>query len=136
MQVSPYLSFKGDCEAAFKFYEECFGARVGDLFRYEGSPMADRAPAGWGNKIMHGSVTIGDLVLMGADIAPDSYEAPKGFSLSLQIPTVAEAERVFRELAEDGNVVMPLEQTFWAARFGMLVDGFGVPWQVNCEGAP
>ena len=135
MQVSPYLSFKGDCEAAFKFYEKCFGAKLGDLFRYEGSPMADQAPAGWGNKVMHGSVTVGDLMLMGADITPDRYEAPKGFSLSLQIPTVDEAERVFRELASGGTVTMALEQTFWAARFGALVDRFGVPWQVNCEGA-
>lgn len=135
MQVSPYLSFQGNCEAAFKFYETCFGARIGDVFRYEGSPMAEQAPAGWGDKVMHGSLTVGNLVLMGADMTPDRYEAPKGFSLSLQIPTVAEAERVFRELADGGRVVMPLEQTFWAARFGMLVDRFGVPWQVNCEGA-
>ena len=70
MQVSPYLSFKGDCEAAFKFYEKCFGVRVGDLFRYEGSPMAEQAPAGWNGKVMHGSVTVGNMLLMGADITP------------------------------------------------------------------
>jgi PhnB protein len=72
---------------------------------------------------------------MGADVAPDQYEEPKGFSLSLQIKSEDDAERVFHELAEGGRVVMPLEKTFWAARFGMLVDRFGIPWMINCEGS-
>jgi len=72
--------------------------------------------------------------LMGADVAPDQYEEPKGFSLSLQIKSTAEAERIFHDLASDGKVVMPLEKTFWAARFGMLVDRFGIPWLINCDG--
>ena len=83
---------------------------------------------------MHGSVTVGGQVLMGADVAPERYEEPKGFSLSLQIQSTADAERIFKELAEGGAVMMPLEKTFWAARFGMVVDRFGVPWMVNCEG--
>jgi PhnB protein len=135
MQICPYLSFKGDCEAAFTFYEQCLGGRLGALFRYGGSPLADQAPPDWQDKIMHGSLTVGDLVLMGADVAPDRYEAPKGFSLSVQIKNVSEAERIFRELAQEGRVVMPLEKTFWAERFGMVVDRFGVPWLINCEGA-
>ena len=72
---------------------------------------------------------------MGGDVAPERYEAPKGFSLSLQIESTAEAERIFHALAEGGAVVMPLEKTFWAARFGMVVDRFGIPWLINCEGA-
>ncbi len=135
MQMCVHLSFKGDCEAAFKFYERCLGAQPRSIFRYAGSPMADQAPAGWADKVMHGSVTVGDQVLMGADVAPDHYQAPKGFTLSLQMKGTADAERIFRELAEGGTVVLPLEQTFWAARFGMLVDRFGIPWQINCEGS-
>ncbi len=134
MQMHPYLSFNGDCEAAFRHYARCLNGRLGEMFRYGGSPMADRAPAGWQDKIMHGSITIGGQVLMGADVAPDRYEAPKGFSLSLQIKDTADAERVFRELSDGGEVRMPLEKTFWADRFGMLVDRFGVPWLINCEG--
>ena len=133
MQVSPYLSFNGQCEAAFKCYEQCLGARPGAIFRYAGSPMADQVPAAWQDKVMHGSVTIGDLVLMGGDVGPDRYEEPKGFSLSIQIADTSEAERIFDELATGGTVVMPLEKTFWAARFGMLVDRFGIPWLINCE---
>ena len=83
---------------------------------------------------MHGSLTVGEQVLMGGDVAPDRYEEPKGFSLSLQIKSTTEAERIFHELARDGTVAMPLEKTFWAERFGMLVDRFGIPWLINCEG--
>jgi PhnB protein len=135
MQVSPYLSFKGECERAFTLYEQCLGATRGSIFRYGGSPMADQVPAGWQDKVMHGSVTIGSLVLMGGDVAPDRYEEPKGFSLSVQTSSTADAERIFAELSQDGRIVMPLEKTFWAARFGMLVDRFGIPWLINCEEA-
>ena len=133
MQMNPYLSFKGECEAAFKFYEQCLGGQLGPMFRYAGSPMSDQVPPDWSDKVMHGSLTIGGQVLMGGDVAPDRYEEPKGFSLSLQIKNTADAERIFRDLATEGKVVVPLEKTFWAARFGMVVDRFGIPWLVNCE---
>ena len=133
MQMNPYLSFKGECEAAFKFYERCLGGHPGELFRYAGTPLAGQVPADWSDKVMHGSITIGGQVLMGGDVAPDRYEEPKGFSLALQIKSTAEAERLFHELAQGGRVVMPLEKTFWAARFGMLVDRFGIPWLINGE---
>ena len=133
MQMNPYVSFKGDCEAAFSLYERCLGGQMGAMFRYAGSPAEDYAPSGWSDKIMHGSITVAGQVLMGADVAPERYEAPTGFSLSLQVTGTAEAERVFRELADGGRVMMPLEKTFWAERFGMLVDRFGVPWMINCE---
>jgi PhnB protein len=135
MRMNPYLSFNGQCEAAFKFYEQCLGGQLGAIFRYAGSPFADQVPADWQNKVMHGSVTVGEQLLAGADVTPDRYEAPKGFSLSLQMKDPAEAERVFRELGKNGRVVMPLEKTFWAARFGMVVDRFGIPWLINCEGS-
>ncbi|HEU4690843.1 MAG TPA: VOC family protein [Vicinamibacterales bacterium] len=135
MQVTVNLGFNGQCEAAFKLYEQCLGAEPGPVFRYAGSPMADDVPADWQDKIMHGSVKVGDLVLMGGDVAPERYEEPKGFALSVQITSTEEAERIFHELARDGRIVMPLEKTFWAARFGQVVDRFGVPWLINCEGA-
>lgn len=135
MQMSVYLSFRGECEAAFKFYEECLDAKLGAIFRYAGTSMADKVPADWQNKVMHGSLVIGEQVVMGGDVAPDRYEKPQGFSLSLQIQTTTQAERIFHLLAKDGTVVMPLEKTFWAARFGVLVDRFGIPWLINCEGS-
>ncbi len=135
MQMNTYLSFKGDCEAAFKFYEKVLGALPGAIFRYGGTPMGDQVQADWHDKIMHGSMTLGDQTLMGADMTPGQYEEPKGFSLSLHIKSTADAERIFNDLADGGKVVMPLEKTFWAERFGMLVDRFGIPWLINCEGA-
>ena len=104
MQVNPYLSFKGDCEAAFKLYEQCLGARIGGIFRYAGSPLAGQVPADWSDKVMHGNLTIGDQVIQGADVAPDAYEAPKGFSFSIQLTSTSDAERIFRELAAGGKV--------------------------------
>jgi PhnB protein len=133
MQMSTYLNFKGQCEAAFKFYEQCLGGQIGGIFRYAGSPMADQVPADWQDKVMHGSMTVGGQVLMGGDVMPDRFEEPKGFSLSLQIQGTAEAERIFHGLAKDGKVMMPLEKTFWAERFGVVVDRFGIPWLINCE---
>ena len=133
MQVNPYLSFKGDCEAAFKLYERCFGGQQRSIFRYAGSPMADQVPSDWQDKVMHGSLTIGEQVLMGGDVAPGSYEQPKGISLSVAVSNVSDAERIFRELAEGGSVTLALQKTFWAARFGMVVDRFGIPWMISCE---
>ena len=131
--MNPYLSFKGECEAAFTFYERCLGGQLGAIFRYAGTPLAHHVPADWSDKVMHGSLTVGDQVLLGGDVAPDQYEEPKGFSLSLHINGTADAERIFHELAKDGTVVVPLERTFWTARFGMLVDRFGIPWLINGE---
>jgi PhnB protein len=133
--MNPYLSFSGQCEAAFTLYEQCLGGQIGAIFRYGGSPLAHHVPADWDDKVMHGSITIGGQVVMGGDVAPDRYEEPKGFSLSLQMTDTTEAERIFHELAEGGRVMMPLEKTFWAARFGMVVDRFGIPWLINCEGS-
>ena len=133
MEMHPYVSFKGQCEEAFTFYQQCLGGELGPIFRYAGSPMANQAPDGWQEKVMHGSMTIGGQILQGADLAPDRYEEPKGFSLSLQVRSTEDAERIFRELARDGTIVMPLEKTFWAARFGIVVDRFAIRWLINCE---
>ena len=135
MQINPYLSFKGQCEAAFTFYEQCLGGQLGPIFRYAGSPMAEEAPADWQDKIMHGSVTIGGQTLMVPTWCRIATKKRRAFSLSLHMQNTADAERIFHELAEGGRIVMPLEKTFWAARFGMVVDRFGIPWLINCEGS-
>jgi PhnB protein len=133
--MNPYLSFNGQCEAAFTFYARCLGGQLGEIFRYAGTPLADQVPADWQDKVMHATLTVGEHALMGGDVAPDRYEEPKGFSLSLHLKSTPEAERIFRELGKDGTVAVPLEKTFWAARFGMVVDRFGIPWMINCEGS-
>jgi PhnB protein len=133
MQVNPYITFKGDCEAAFKFYEQALGGKITALMTFAGTPMADHSPPDWQHKIMHASLSVDDAVLMGSDAPPDRYEKPQGFSVSLVLKEVAKSEQMFHALAEGGTVRMPIQKTFWAARFGMLVDKFGIPWMINCE---
>jgi PhnB protein len=135
MQMNPYLYFDGDCEAAFKFYEKVLGAKIEALMTHEGTPAGEQVPAEWRSKILHGRMTIGDQVLMASDAPPGRFEKQAGFSLSLGFTDAAEAERVFHALAENGVTTMPIQETFWAVRFGMLVDRFGIPWMVNCEKA-
>ena len=132
MQLNAYLLFKGNCEEAFKFYEECLGGKIEAMIPHAGTPAEQHVSAEWRDKIMHARLAVGDAVLMGSDAPLDRFEEPKGFSVSLQINDPAEAERLFHALEEGGKVRMPLQQTFWAARFGMLVDRFGVPWMINC----
>jgi PhnB protein len=133
MQLIPYLSFRGDCETAFRFYAECLDGTLGEIFRYAGSPMADQIPPDWQDKVMHTTLTVAGQVLNGGDPMPDWYEKPQGFSLSIQLKDSAKAERVFAQLANGGTITVPLEKTFWAERFGMVVDRFGIPWMINCE---
>ena len=132
-ELTAYISFKGDCEKAFRFYEEVLGAKPGLMFRYADSPMADVVPPGWDTRIMHGSITIASQRLEGADVPPERYEEPKGFSLSLNVPSASEAEKLFERLSEGGRVVYAIAKTFWSERFGMVVDRFGIPWMINCE---
>ncbi len=133
MQINPYLSFTGQCEAAFKLYERVLGGKILSSFRYGGSPMADQAPPGWDDKIMHATLSVDGGVIMGSDVAPAQYKPMQGISMSISVTDPAEAERIFQALADNGQVQMPIQQTFWALRFGMLVDQYGTPWMVNCE---
>ncbi len=133
MQLSPYLSFNGQCEAAFKFYEQVLGGKISSLLPYEGSPMADEVPADWGKKVMHGEFQLGDLTIMGSDCAPDWFEKAQGTSLSVSVAEPGEADRIFDALAEGGEAKMPMQETFWAARFGVVTDQFGIPWMIGCD---
>ncbi|SRR5258707_4391809 len=135
MQSNPYLFFNGNCETAFKFYEQVLGGKIEGMMTHEGSPAADHVPAEWRKKIMHARMILDNGVLMGSDAPPGHFQQPQGFSINLAINDLVAAERVFKALSTNGKVTMPLEKTFWAYRFGMLVDQFGIPWMVNCEKA-
>jgi len=112
MQVNPYLMFNGNCEAAFAYYAKVLGGKIEAMLPHEGTPAASHVPPEWQKKIMHAKLVVGDFVLMGSD-APPSFQQPmQGFSVSLGIDTPAEAERIFKALADKGTVKMPLEKTF------------------------
>jgi PhnB protein len=108
MQLNPYLSFNGQCETAFKFYQRCLGGEIVAMFTYAGSPMAEQTPAEWQNKIMHARLVVDDKVLMGSDAPPDRYDGTKGFSVTVGVDDPAEAERIFKTLSANGTVQMPL----------------------------
>jgi PhnB protein len=132
MQLNPYLTFNGQCEAAFKFYERCLGGKIEMMLSHGEAPTAEQIAFEWRQKIMHAHLVVGDQVLMGSDAPPAHYEKLQGFSASLGVEDPAEAERIFHALVENGTVRMPLQETFWAVRFGMFVDRFGIPWMINC----
>jgi PhnB protein len=134
MNLYAYLNFDGNCAEAFTFYAELLGGTIEIMQTHADSPMAEHVPADWGNKILHARMTVADTVLMASD-AGDRYEKPQGFAISLSLASAEEAERVFKGLAEGGTVQMDLQETFWAVRFGMLVDRFGIPWMINCDKA-
>ena len=135
MQLNPYLFFNGQCEAAFKFYEHRLGGKIEAMLTHGDSPAGEQVSPEWRDKILHARMVVGGKVLLGSDNPPEHYEEPKGFSVSLGIDDPVEAERIFHALAENGQVRLPIQKTFWSVRFGMLTDQFGIPWMVNCEQA-
>jgi PhnB protein len=133
MKLATHLTFPGTCEAAFRFYERVLDGKIGLLKTYGESPGAEHVASEWRAKILHASITVGGGEILGADVRPEGYEPPRGFFLLLGVAGVAKAERVFQGLAEGGVVSMPLQKTFWSPAFGVLVDAFGVPWEINAE---
>ena len=136
MQVQPYLFFDGRAEEAIEFYKSRLGAKVEMLMRFKDSPEPPQpgmVPPGADNKVMHACFRIGDTAVMASDGNCTGKPSFQGFSLSISAPTPAEAEKRFAALAEGGQVQMPLGQTFFAERFGMVADRFGVSWMVIAE---
>ena len=133
MELAPYLTFNGNCEAAFNLYEQLLGGKIELMMRNGESPMANTTPPDLKDKILHVRMMVRGQALMGSDAPPGRFEKPQGAWVSLSVDSTDEAERIFKALAENGSTVMPLQKTFWAARFGMCVDRFGTPWMVNAE---
>jgi PhnB protein len=132
-QLHAYLTFDGNCADAMRFYERTLGGAL-EMMTFGQSPMASQSPPGSADRIMHSRLSFDGNVLMASDSMPGQpYQGMHGFSLSLTFPSTAAAKSAFDGLAEGGRVTMPLDKTFWAEAFGMLVDRFGVPWMINYE---
>jgi len=137
MKITTYLTLDGTTREAFTFYKDVLGGTL-EMMTFAQAPDAEQFPAEYRERIMHACLNLGDGVLMASDTLPGTcsggpYEGIKGCSVSLHPTSVDESEKMFAALAEGGTVVMPLEKTFWAERFGMLTDRFGVSWMINCE---
>ena len=135
MRINPYLIFNGTTEAAFKFYERVLKGKIIAMMPFGETPACEHVPADFRDKIMHASLEVGNQRIMASDNNPAfPYDGIKGTSVALHFTEVAEAERVFNELSDGAQAVtMPMQETFWAVRFGMLTDKFGTPWIINCE---
>jgi PhnB protein len=133
MQLNSYLMFTGQCKEAFEFYAQVLGGKIEAMIPHTGSPAEQHTLPEWRDKIMHARLSIGDSLLMASDAPPGHQEATKGFYVNIGLKDPKDAERIFNALAENGTIRMPFQQTFWAIRFGMLVDRFGTPWMINCE---
>ncbi|MCY1438300.1 3-demethylubiquinone-9 3-methyltransferase [compost metagenome] len=133
MRLNPYLIFNGNCEEAFKFYQRCLHGTIVAMMRYSEVPAEAECPGAKPDNIVHVCLQVGDQMLMGSDAVEETHKSVTGCSISLNVDSISEAKRLFEALSEDGTIQMPLEETFWAAHFGMLIDRFGVPWMINCE---
>ena len=132
MRLNTQLNFDGNCREAFEFYGKCLGGKVTMMMTYGDSPMAAHVPPGDHGKILHTTLEIGDQRLTGADLPAGRYGKPQGFDVLISLDSQEEAERIFAALADGGAEQMPLQETFWALRFGMVTDRFGTPWMINC----
>jgi PhnB protein len=130
MKVQPYLFFDGRCEEAIEFYRRVLRAQLTMLSRFKDSPEPTMAPPGSDEKVMHASFRVGETEIMASDGMCAHRPSFQGFSLSLSVPDVAKAERLFAALSEGGQVQMPLGKTFFSPRFGMVADRFGVSWMI------
>ena len=126
-----HLTFPGTCDEAFRSYSHLFGGSL-TLTTYGSSPAASTVPDSWHAKIVHATLTLPDgNSLLGADIVPEHFQPPQGFFVLVTLPDASHAQRVFTALATGGSIQMPLQPTFWSPSFGVLVDRFGIPWEIT-----
>ena len=131
MKLNTYLNFGGNCEEAFKFYEQHLGAKIVSTFRWSQMPNAEKnTPPGYENALLHAQLELGDTVVMASDVPPNIFKPMRSVYLSLAVDSNEEAERIYNLLADGGEVYMKMEETFFAHRFGQLRDKFGTSWMV------
>jgi PhnB protein len=132
VQFIAYLNFNGSCRAAFDFYREAFKGEITMRMTYGDSPMREQMPADSYDMIMHCQLEADGAILMGADGPPPHDMSGGNTCVNVQVNSVDEAERIYAALSAGGEVQMPLQETFWAHRWGSFTDRFGKPWMVNC----
>ena len=130
MRLTTYLNYGGNCEEAFRFYEQHLGGRITMLMRHRDAPAQGPAPPEWGEKVLHGRLELGGTELLGADIPPDRFQPMRSAYLTLTFDSSEETERVFTLLSDGGQVFMRMDDTFFAHRFAMLRDRFGTSWML------
>lgn len=131
MELNTYVNFAGTCQEAFRYYEKHLGGQIGMVMTHGQSPGPSRLGPEWKDAVLHGRISIGGTELMAADIP--SAQPMRSAYLTLGLDSDAEAERIFSALAEGGQILMPMEETFFASRFGQVRDRFGINWMILHE---
>jgi PhnB protein len=131
--INPYLNFNGNCAEAFRFYADTLGGRDLQIMKFGDSPMAGQVAETEKDMVMHARFLVGDIMIMGSDAPGGRYNKPQGYAINIGVDTPEDAEHIFGALSQGGNIGMPIAETFWAKRFGMVTDRFGTHWMVNCE---
>jgi PhnB protein len=133
MKLYTYLNYGGNCRQAFEFYATHLGGRITMLTTHGEQPEANKVPPEWKNAVLHARIELGDTIVLGADIPPERFQPMRSAYLSLMVDSVDEAERIYALLTEDGQIFMPMEETFFAHRFAMFRDRFGTSWMLLHE---
>ncbi len=135
MKLYTYLNYGGNCRQAFEFYAANLGGKITMLTTHGEQPESNNVPPEWKNAVLHARIEIGGTTVLGADIPPERFQPMRSAYLSLLVDSDDEAERIYDLLAEDGQIFMPMEETFFARRFAMLRDRFGTSWMLLRERA-
>lgn len=133
MQLHTYLNYGGNCEQAFRFYEQHLGGKITMIMTHDQQPNSQDVPPDWKKAILYARMSIGGTELMGSDVPPDHFQPMRSVYLSLTLGSTEEAERIYALLSEGGQIFMPMQETFFASRFGMLRDKFGTSWMILHE---
>ena len=133
MKMRTYLNYGGNCAEAFKFYEQHLGAKIGMMMTHGQMPDPSGVTPEWRKAILHAQITIGDTEIMASDVPPERFERMRSVYLALGVDSDEEAERIYKLLAEGGEIYMPMEETFFATRYGQLRDKFGTSWMILHE---
>jgi PhnB protein len=128
VKANAYLNFDGNCAEAFRFYEKALGGK--ELHIMTHGDMNPNAPAEGRDTVLHVHLMLGETEIMASDAPPSGYTKPQGLHVALNVDSPADADRVFNALAAGGQITMPIDETFFAHRFGMVVDRFGTPWMI------
>jgi PhnB protein len=130
MKLHTYVNYGGNCEQAFRFYEQHLGGKITTMMTHSQQPDASNVPPGWQKAILYACMNIGETQLMGNDVPPDRFQPMRSVYLSLSVDSIEEAERLFALLSDGGQTFMPMQETFFAFRFAMLRDRFGTSWMI------
>jgi PhnB protein len=133
MRISPHLCFDGQCREAIQLYQRILGGTIETMLTYGESPMASSTDPRWHDRIVHATLVLDEIELTGVDIIAGSYHRPQGFYITIAVDGVARAQDIFKSLSQGGAIHVPFEKTFWSPGFGVLVDRFNIPWEVNAN---